>query len=71
MEPDEARPLHDRQGALLNHRLGSAQCLLGRLEDEHVAPRQVLPARRQHGCGAQQGGDVDVVPAGVHHALHL
>ncbi len=71
VEPDQARPLHGGQRPAFEHRLGPAQRLLGRLEEEDVAARQVLAAGRQQRGRAEQGGHVDVVAAGVHDALDL
>ena len=71
VEPDEARALHGGERAALEHRLGAAQRLLGRLEEEDVAAREVLAPRRQQRGRAEQGGHVHVVAAGVHDALDL
>jgi hypothetical protein len=46
----------------------TAAALLGRLEHQLHAVRQLARRRLQHRSGSQQRGRVTVVPAGVHHA---
>ena len=62
--------------ALLDHELRAAffafgRQLLGRLEDELHAARELLAQAGQHRGHRHQDGDVTVVPAGMHHAHGL
>jgi len=50
-----------------DHRLGAAALLLGRLEQDHERARPGVTVGDQAFGRAEQAGDVDVVPAGVHH----
>jgi hypothetical protein len=52
---------------VVDHRLRAVPQLLRRLEHQQCGARPRLPAARQLGCGPEQAGDVDVVPAGVEH----
>jgi hypothetical protein len=66
---EAGHPLDPEPGedAALEHRAGPLAGLLGGLEEQDVAAGQVGRARRQHLGGAEQGGGVSVVAAGVHH----
>ena len=55
--------------AALDHAARPAAHLLGRLEQEHVAPGQLRLPRTQRVGHADQHGGVTVVPAGVHAAV--
>ena len=53
--------------AVVEHRLGALAGLLGGLEDHHQGARPLALHRRQPPRGAEPGGHVGVVAAGVHH----
>ena len=56
------------QEALGHHRLGPTGTFLAGLEHEDDVAGQVFASRRQDVGGADEGRDVEVVPAGVHDA---
>ena len=59
------------QQSLGHHRLGTARSLLAGLEHEDDVAGELFASRRQDVSGADEGCDVEVVAAGVHHARLL
>ena len=54
--------------AVLEHRPGAVDGLLGGLADQDHGSRPAVAMVRQPAGGADEAGHVDVVAAGVHHA---
>ena len=68
VQRQHARHRNAAEQTLLQH-LHGARCglLCGLEQEQHVSCQPVPPGRKQAGC-AEQGGRVDIVPAGVHDA---
>ena len=69
MAADHGGGLEIVEHAALDHALGATEAFLGRLEQEHVAPREVFGAPTERAGGTDGLGDVGIVAAGVHHTL--
>ena len=63
------RHVHTLQRPVGDHGGGAAQRLFGRLEDQHHPSGEVRRHVEQHRGDTQQGGGVNIVPAGVHLAV--